>query len=359
VTTVPQGWGYLVGPRPMSNCVPFGTYEVVLRVLDCIPIAISEIAAQTAIIRLFKMHEMAQAQSFFIMTRSLFFMAGPPLGGVLYTYGGMALPFATVGACIIVTGVAVKLFFDKRVGVGVSEQARVMHLLRYPEFVALWLLSVSAMMATTSMELIWQLWLGVAPYNYPMLKISLLAFLTTITFAVSGALTPMIDRAIGNVRASLFGGLINGIFVALVGHPNLVVNGVPTSDAFVFICPMMQGVGTGLIMVSFMPLAIAILESKGHSRASLAIPLGTLSVVGNMSSMLASPVVAAVMQAAGVYGVSAAALMLGCIVLVATLVCAIMLRDFYGVRLTDDDVAIAEKDFKLAETAEQATPKKD
>jgi hypothetical protein len=129
LVSIPQGIANQFGPTGfMAICAP-------LRLLEGFAMGIAETSMASVIFRLFPPSEAVTAIGLVMASRGLVGICGPALGALLYSTGGMAMPYLLCGGLNLVTVILARLFMEPIKPHG-QPSATVMTLLKIPRFVA-------------------------------------------------------------------------------------------------------------------------------------------------------------------------------------------------------------------------------
>lgn len=172
VTALPQAFANQLRP---SDARGFTAITLALRLMEGVPTYLSEQCVAALQYRLFPASELPAVVSVVVISRGVVGLAGAPLGGALYENGGWSLPYVFVGGWNLATLALMALVVGVgRGGRSVMPPPRVeplMRVLRVPGVLASCVSYFSAFACLAVLEVIWQPWLGTAPYSYSPTKI--------------------------------------------------------------------------------------------------------------------------------------------------------------------------------------------
>jgi len=301
-----------------------------------VPTYLSEQCVAALQYRLFPASELPAVVSVVVISRGVVGLAGAPLGGALYENGGWSLPYVFVGGWNLATLALMALVVGVgRGGRSVMPPPRVeplMRVLRMPGVLASCVSYFSAFACLAVLEVIWQPWLGTAPYSYSPTKIGAMSIATMLAFVIAALIGPPIARKMGSVPILWLAHAIAIIALLLIGAPPLAFPDMGTSAGDVVAINALLGLGLGLVCTLVPPLLQQLLLDGGMDQSAASIPLGALTVFFPtlgvaLGPLLISPVVAEA-------GVDVASVVLACIQGVALLL-SLRLLSFVGLRAGD------------------------
>jgi len=213
-----------------SEGAPFATLALTLRTLEGLPVALTEVCAQTMVMRSFNMDELPTAFSVFLAARQLAPMIGEPAGGVLYNAGGFGFPYA-VGGCVLFTVYLVILSTLSREAsmTATPSSHGVMYLLSHWRVTALaihygvlWMLRIVVFSNI-------QVWLGEAPYSKTPSEITVLNAVAVPAFMLGTLLVNVLSSKVTIFWTLLVFGLLNAFTALLIGHKPPVFPSYPAT----------------------------------------------------------------------------------------------------------------------------------
>jgi len=271
-----------------------------------------------------------------VISRGIVGLAGAPLGGALYDAGGWSLPYVFVGSWNLLTLALMALV----VGVGRGGRSALppprgeslLRVLSVPGVVAGCVSYFSAFACLAALEVVWQPWLGTAPYSYAPTKIGAMSIATMLAFVVAALVAPPVASKMGSVPILWLAHTIAIIALLLIGGPPLAFPDMGTSDGDVIAINALAGLGLGLVCTVVPPLLQQLLLDGGMDQSAASIPLGALTVFFPTLGVALGPLLISPLVAES--GVDVASVVLAGIQ-GAALLLSLRLLSFFGLRTSE------------------------
>jgi MFS family permease len=291
----------------LNDPLGFGTYMVILRILDGLSLGMSELCVMTLLFRLFDGAEMGAANGLVMSVRMLMTLASPPLGGLLYNAGGFAAPFLFTGS-LVISMVLLQRFFlfnNTTDAFGPLQNSNILSILKLPAIISIIFAIAVAFMCFMGLENFWQPWLGASSgYGFTPVQISTASITAVVGMAVGSTIIGIPSTLlVGNVITMMMGTSITCGMILFIGAPPLLFPNIPLMPWLPYVVASLLGMGNGLVFVAMMPLLVTILKSNGMNQLEFAGPLATaLMIAPSISGGLISAISGPMIHATGVGG---------------------------------------------------------
>jgi len=206
--------------------------------------------------------------------RILGVIAGPPLGGLLYSTGCWALPFTVGGILLVVSAITLNIGLGRRAPKKMLAPPESMTMWQLFKIVDTWVVIALPMfmvcMETSFMEPAWQAFLGRAPFRMSPVEIG--AFLNAgvvvymLLIIVGGFCIGTFGPAIQYVGGAIFSGL--GLY--LIGPSPWLGGILPQESHVVLLGYMLSNAGVALFVPCMTPLALEVFDRAGYTQKQVA-----------------------------------------------------------------------------------------
>ena len=264
---------------------------VVLRIIEGFPGIITEVCAQTMVMRAFPSKELPAALGAFMGLRQVGIMISFPLGGALYGAGGFGLPYFFGGCVLLIVYVAVYFTLAREPSMDKTPENRsVLFLLKHWRFTAValkygWNFVVIQVLFSNM-----QIWLGAKPYNKTPVEVSVVSICGIVAFVFAIGIYQAISAKLTFYWTGFACSLISLFGCLLVGYrPPLDPNFPATYGAAIGIY-IMAVCGSAMIAAN-QPMATYLLTNYyGIPRENVDAPIGVTFVLMSLIGAFLGPI---------------------------------------------------------------------
>lgn len=272
----PQGLASAIGER-----TGFAAFLICFRVLEGLPFGLIEAASSTLIIRSFPVAEVAKAQSIFAVCRTSMIALSAPMGGLLYQTAGFTLPYTVVGLLGVSTVILLRVTSRGLVYRGSPTVSGSYYTaLRVPAVLATVLYTFCSAAAVGILDLLWQPWLGVAPFRWEPLRLATVGASVTVVNLIGLPLVGMpINALLGEFPSLVIGCCLSPLGFLFVGSPPLLFPSLTPSPWTPYLAFVVPAIGTCISLLPVMGLPVRALVSAGMTQDEAAAPIGMIMSV--------------------------------------------------------------------------------
>ena len=249
--------------------------------------------------------------------RSLAAVAGPAYGGGVYEVGGFTLPYTLIGGLILVLALVLRSQLGpERVGVAKNGNGGLLKMLQFRSTVAsaISIASVSAVYFAT--DVLYQPWLGAAPFKYMPSQISTVQITQVLSQVVVAGVVGSVYTSVRTKVASpcqcpqcpcpcrrathlmvtqvisvMFGGTLVAAAFSLIGVPPNFFPGMKAFPSQPYIVAVMMGCGSGITGPTMFALSVELLIKYHGYTHEEAAPMGTIQVLCGLVGNFMGPVI--------------------------------------------------------------------
>jgi len=291
MTAALQGLASLFDPGRQSEG-PFLVTLITLRLIEGIPGSLTEMCANTMIMRSFPTKELPDANGIFIASRLFSQVIGNALGSTLYSAGGFPVPYMFGGLVLVAVYFVIRLTLAREDSMShTPKNDSPLVILNDWRAAACAFTYATIMFNLNFMMINVQLWIAAEPYNANTTMVSTVLITISLSLVAGIGITQALIPRIGFVACLpgcalliLFGHLMMGPNPpAFPGYPQTV------AAAYGAIIPAVLGFAP---LAAFQPLASYILsEEVGLSRESINAPIGAVFIGGPLIGIALAPIV--------------------------------------------------------------------
>lgn len=298
--TTPQGFANVVG----GGAAAFSALLMSLRLLEGIPYGFIETVSATLLNKAFPPEELGNAMALSLSSRFAFGMLSGPAGALTYSFGGLTLPYALTGLLAVLT-VPLLRCLQPAEPTSASENASLWIVVSNPMVLASMFLTFWSTFVHTSMDVVWQPWLGVSPYGYDSSEISTVSLAAGFMFFSATILVAMpLHSGIGDLPALIVGTLIFMVSCLFLGSPPPLFPSLQASLWLPYAVTCVRVLGVSIVSVSSMALPMKALV-KVMDADEAAAPLSVLQVLLSYLGFTLGPLTSGpIMEAVGVGGLA-------------------------------------------------------
>jgi len=307
VVAAPQGFANLLGTAGFAAC------SMTFRVLEGIPYGIIEMSAGIMVNRGFPMEEVGPAFATVAQVRILTNSFSAATGGVLYTAGGFTMPYLvpSVLGCLFV--LVLRCFVERRVPSAAAMPAVEPDKTSAMEYVCVYLTTPTTlacgfqffvvMFTFMAFNLLWEPWLGAAPYSWRQDQLATVPLCASISGAIALMLAIPLNFKIGHLGSMAVGSALVTVSLLFMGTPPTVLPTVAVAIPWLpYVVTITYNVGMNIASIPMYSIPFrAFVDATGGTMADVAVPMALVNTVIPYVANFLGPVVAgAIIETLGV-----------------------------------------------------------